>query len=378
MDFPRPPHILLLVDDEERNLGLLETLLSPHGWRTSRALEGETALRLAAAEAPDCILLDMMLPGLDGFEVCRRLKADPATSLIPVIMVTALQKREDRARGLEAGADDFISKPVNPEELRARVRSLLRLRFLHEELAERLRQLRAAEALRQQLTHLLIHDLNGPLSALKLNLSILLAGLEEPLRPQQQAILTNALGNAEHLSRLIRTLLDIARLEEGRLPVKQEPLSLAALAGAACREQEAAFRAKGVTLEEALLPDLPPVLGDEDLLSRVLDNLLRNALEFTPAGGRVTVSAGGGAGGVTLSVRDTGQGIPAAFREKIFDKFAQAEVGAQGGRRGTGLGLTLCRLAVEAHNGRIWVESTEGRGSCFFVTLPGAGEEADA
>lgn len=245
-------------------------------------------------------------------------------------------------------------------------------------LAERLRQLRAAEALRQQLTHLLIHDLNGPLSALKVNLSILLAGLEEPLRPQQQAILTNALGNAEHLSRLIRTLLDIARLEEGRLPVKQEPLSLAALAAAACREQEAAFRAKGVTLEEALLPDLPPVLGDEDLLSRVLDNLLRNALEFTPAGGRVTVSAGGGAGGVTLSVRDTGQGIPEAFREKIFDKFAQAEVGAQGGRRGTGLGLTLCRLAVEAHNGRIWVESAEGRGSCFFVALPGAGEEADA
>jgi signal transduction histidine kinase len=378
MDFPRPPHILLLVDDEERNLSLLESFLSPHGWRTSRALEGETALRLAAAEAPDCILLDMMLPGLDGFEVCRRLKADPATSLIPVIMLTALQKREDRARGLEAGADDFISKPVNPEELRARVRSLLRLRFLHEELAERLRQLRAAEALRQQLTHLLIHDLNGPLSALKVNLSILLAGLEEPLRPQQQAILTNALGNAEHLSRLIRTLLDIARLEEGRLPVKQEPLSLAALAGAACREQEAAFRAKGVTLEEALPPDLPPVLGDEDLLSRVLDNLLRNALEFTPAGGRVTVSAGGGAGGVTLSVRDTGQGIPAAFREKIFDKFAQAEVGAQGGRRGTGLGLTLCRLAVEAHNGRIWVESAEGRGSCFFVALPGAGEEADA
>jgi signal transduction histidine kinase len=378
MDFPRPPHILLLVDDEERNLSLLESFLSPHGWRTSRALEGETALRLAAAEAPDCILLDMMLPGLDGFEVCRRLKADPATSLIPVIMVTALQKCEDRARGLEAGADDFISKPVNPEELRARVRSLLRLRFLHEELAERLRQLRAAEALRQQLTHLLIHDLNGPLSALKVNLSILLAGLEEPLRPQQQAILTNALGNAEHLSRLIRTLLDIARLEEGRLPVKQEPLSLAALAATACREQEAAFRAKGVTLEDALPPDLPPVLGDEDLLSRVLDNLLRNALEFTPAGGRVTVSAGGEAGGVILSVRDTGQGIPAAFREKIFDKFAQAEVGAQGGRRGTGLGLTLCRLAVEAHDGRIWVESAEGRGSCFFVALPGAGEEADA
>ncbi|MGH7360555.1 MAG: ATP-binding protein [Candidatus Methylomirabilales bacterium] len=376
MDFPRPPHVLL-VDDEESSLGLLEGLLRLHECRTSRALDGETALRLAAAQAPDCILLDVMLPGLDGFEVCRRLKAHPATAVIPVIMVTALQEREDRARGLEAGADDFLSKPVSTHELWARVRSLLRLRFLHEELAERLRQLRAAEVLRQQLTHLLIHDLEGPLSALKVNLSVLLACVGEPLHPQQEAILTNALGNAEQLSCLIRNLLDVARLEEGRLDVKQEPVSLAELAAAARREQEAAFSAKGVALEVILPADLPPVLGDEDLLRRTLDNLLRNALQFTPAGGQVTVSAGAEAGDVTLSVRDTGRGIPAAFREKIFEKFAQAEVEAQGGRRGTGLGLTFCRLAVEAHNGRIWVESAEGRGSCFFVTLPRAGEGAD-
>ncbi|HEV8662479.1 MAG TPA: hybrid sensor histidine kinase/response regulator [Candidatus Methylomirabilis sp.] len=376
MGFPRTPHILL-VDDEEWNLGLLEGLLGPHGCRLSRAADGETALRLAVAEAPDCILLDVMLPDVDGFEVCRRLKADPTTTAIPVIMVTALREREDRARGLEAGADDFLSKPVNTHELWARVRSLLRLRFLHEELADRLRQLRAAETLKEQLTQLLIHDLNGPLSALKVNLSVLLAGLEEPLQPRQEAILTRALGNAEHLSHLIRTLLDIARLEEGRLPVKEEPVSLPALAAAASREQEAAFRAKGVALEVAVSAGLPPVLGDEDLLTRILDNLLRNALEFTPAGGRVTVTGRAGAEEVTLGVRDTGQGIPAAFREKIFDKFAQAEVGSRGGRRGTGLGLTFCRLAVEAHGGRIWVESAEGRGSCFFVTLPRAGEETD-
>lgn len=376
MQFPRTPHILL-VDDEERNLALLESLLRPQGYRTSRARDGETALRLAGAEAPDCILLDVMLPGQDGFTVCRRLKADPATAAVPVIMVTALQEREDRARGLEAGADDFLSKPVNMHELRARIRSLLRLRFLHEELAERLRQLAAAEALKEQLTHLLIHDLNGPLSALKVNLSILLAGLEGPLRPQQEGILTSALANAEHLARLIRTLLDIARLEEGRLPVKREPVSLRALAAAACGEQQPAFRAKGVTLEVAIPADLPPVLGDEELLGRTLDNLLRNALQFTPPGERVTVSARAEAEGVTLTVRDTGEGIPADFREKIFDKFAQVEVRAHGRRRGTGLGLTFCRLAVEAHDGRIWVESEEGRGSCFSVSLPGAREGLD-
>lgn len=376
MQFPRTPHILL-VDDEERNLTLLESLLRPQGYHTSRAHDGETALRLAAAEAPDCILLDVMLPGLDGFAVCRRLKADPATAAVPVIMVTALQEREDRARGLEAGADDFLSKPVNMHELRARIRSLLRLRFLHEELAERLRQLAAAEALKEQLTHLLIHDLNGPLSALKVNLSILLAGMEGPLRPSQEGILTSALANAEHLARLIRTLLDIARLEEGRLPVKREPVSLRALAAAACAEQQPAFRARGVALEVVIPADLPPVVGDEDLLGRTVDNLLRNALQFTPPGGRVTISARAEAGGVTLMVRDTGEGIPAAFREKIFDKFAQVEVGAHGRRRGTGLGLTFCRLAVEAHEGRIWVESEEGRGSCFFVALAGAGEGPD-
>ena len=376
MQFPRTPHILL-VDDEERNLTLLESLLRPQGYSTSRARDGESALRLAAHVAPDCVLLDAMLPGLDGFMVCRRLKADPATAAVPVIMVTALQEREDRERGLEAGADDFLSRPVNTHELRARIGSLLRVRFLHEELAERLGQLAAAEALKEQLTHLVIHDLNGPLSALKVNLSILLAGLEGPLRPQQEAILTNALANAERLARLIRTLLDVARLEEGRLSIKREPVGLAALAAAACREQEPAFRAKGVTLQVAVPGDLAPVVGDEELLERTLDNLLRNALEFTPPGGRVTVSARAEGGGATVMVRDTGEGIPAAFREKIFEKFAQVEANAQRRRRGTGLGLTFCRLAVEAHDGRIWVESEEGRGSCFFVSLPGPAEKTD-
>jgi signal transduction histidine kinase len=372
---------VLIVDDEEENRMLLEALLESQGYRVVTAADGAQGFKAVKADPPDLILLDIMMPGQDGFEVCRQLKADPATWFIPVVLVTALSEREDRIRGIEAGADDFLSKPIHRWELLTRTKSLLRIKSLRDDLQRSYEQLKRLEELRDRLIHLLIHDLKGPLTSLLLGADLLMAHAEEPVVEEKHwDLLRRMRQQVEYLTDMVQSLLDIARMEEGKLPLRPEALALGELVGSAAAELAVPYASKGVSLETQVPSGLPAVHGDRDLLKRVLLNLLRNALDHTPADGQVTVGVQpGNTGSVTIWVQDTGVGIPQAFHEKIFEKFAQVELREAHERRGTGLGLTFCRLAVEAHGGRIWVESTEGKGSRFSFTVPSVcGEMPDS
>ncbi len=382
------PVTVLVVDDEAGDRELLRELLEKEGYLVLEAESGEEALRLAMEASPRLILLDVMMPDLNGYEVCRRLREEPRTRFIPVVMVTAHGDLEHRLLGIEAGADEFLLKPVNLSELTARVRSLLRLRAYHDDLEESHRRLKESEELREKLTSLIIHDLNGPLSTILFNVSVVLADPEGRLGEREKIFLQRALQSGEQLAQMVRNLLDISRMEEGKLLLHKEPLQVADLIKenlAAVREQAVG---RGIHLDADLPPLLPLVQGDRELLGRVLSNLLWNALDYTPQGGSIRVTARHvrgamigvrGPGGqpptpddelVEVRVQDTGVGIPKAYQEKIFEKFTQIGVGVEKGRRGTGLGLTFCKLAVEAHGGTIWVESQEGRGSTFIFTLP--------
>jgi len=363
---------ILIVDDEEENRMLLEALLGSQGYRVVTAADGAQGFAAVKTDPPDLILLDVMMPGQDGFEVCRQLKADPATWFIPVVLVTALSEREDRIRGIEAGADDFLSKPIHRWELLTRTKSLLRLKSLRDDLQKSYEQLKRLEELRDRLIHLLIHDLKGPLTSLLLGADLLISHEGEPVVEEKHwELLRRMRQQVEYLTDMVQSLLDIARMEEGKLPLQPEGLAVGELVGNAAAELGVPYASKGVSLRTQIPSGLPPVHGDRDLLKRVLLNLLKNALDHTPVDGQVTVGVQPEHGELlTIWVHDTGVGIPQAFHEKIFDKFGQVELREAHERRGTGPGLTFCRLAVEAHGGRIWVESAEGKGSRFSFTVP--------
>jgi len=269
---------ILIVDDEEQNRVLLEALLSSQGYRVVTAADGAQGFAAVKADPPDLILLDVMMPGQDGFEVCRQLKADPATWFIPVVLVTALSEREDRIRGIEAGADDFLSKPIHRWELLTRTKSLLRIKGLRDDLQKSYEQLKKLEELRDRLIHLLIHDLKGPLTSLLLGADLLISHEgEHVVEEKHWELLRRMRQQMEYLTDMVQSLLDIARMEEGKLPLRPEAVAVGELVGNAAAELKVSYASKGVSLHTRVPSGVPPVDGDRQLLKRVLLNLLKNA-----------------------------------------------------------------------------------------------------
>ncbi|HKY33879.1 MAG TPA: hybrid sensor histidine kinase/response regulator [Candidatus Polarisedimenticolia bacterium] len=360
--------LILVVDDDARNVRLLSSLLHGAGYEVASAPGGKEACAVIEHEAPDLVLLDAMMPAMNGFDVCAWIRSRQDTRLLPVVMVTALNSTEEKVRALEIGADDFLSKPINRLELMAKVRSLLRVKGLQEDLARKNEELRQAEALRETLVQMIVHDLKNPLTGIQGHTDLLLAA---PGVPERARHIAGAIhGSCRTMLAMILDLLDIGRMEEGHDIVTPAPCDLAPLM-AECLEECAGFaRAAGVELSLDVPASGPAASADPAVLRRVLANLLNNAVKHTPPGGRVTLSARPGPEGIEVSVSDTGEGIPEEEQGRIFDKFARASRQTRGTRSDRGLGLTFCRMAVEAHGGRIRVASTVGEGSRFFFTLP--------
>jgi signal transduction histidine kinase len=326
------------------------------------------------------VLLDVMMPDLSGLEVCRKLKADPHTRLSQVVLVTALDGTPHRVEGLDTGADDYVSKPVRREEFMAKVRSLLRARRLMTEIEEaratlaiRNAQLEELEALKETLSQTLVHDLKNPLAAVLGNLELIERRVEEPVLN----LVRRSKAAAWRMHQMILNLLDVAALEEGKIVLHPEPVDAASLARKACQEMEAAASPRGVTLAVDAGADHNEVRGDAAILRRVLDNLLGNALEHSPQGGRILVNVVSCDEGIEITVADQGPGVPEGFRERIFEKYQRLENRKTVPGANRGLGLTFCRLAIEAHGGTIWVDDAPGGGARFRALLP-ASEETPA
>jgi signal transduction histidine kinase len=363
----RRPH-LLVVDDNPLNVEPLCDLLGAMGYDTTPALDGPTALALAAQEPPDLVLLDIMMPGMDGIEVCRRLRAEPATAKIPIVFVTALSDAEDKVRAIDAGGDDFLTKPFNRPILLARIRSLLRLKSVNDELEASYRRLQALERLREDLMQMVVHDLKSPLTSVLAALEMAIDGDLGPLAEPQRELLSDAQHHGGEMLRLIDDLLELTRLEETEIELEVAPLEVDELLRQAAAEWRTRVERRTARLTTPQQTGLS-LRGDLRLLRRVLGNLIGNALKHNPPGVHIRVVAEAGAEGVHLSVRDDGVGIAKEHRELIFQKFGRARTGAPLSGS-TGIGLSFCRLAVEAHGGRIWVESEQGAGSTFHLLLP--------
>lgn len=358
---------ILIVDDTVENLRLLYSILSERGHEVRPATSGRLALEAAASHPPDAILLDINMPGLDGYEVCRRLKQSEALRDVPVIFLTAMAETADKVKGFAAGGADYIVKPFQVEEVLARVDTHVALRRSRLQLQESFDRLRHLERLRDDLVHMIVHDIRSPLGALVMGLDHVQETAADRLGPKAAESLQTASQVASLITRMANDILDVSRLEEGKLPVQLQSVDVVGV----CREAIAVLRPLEKSRQLELATSGKVVASCDPLLvQRVVENLVGNALKHTPSTGRIEVDVSRAGSATRVEVRDNGRGVPPEAREKIFDRYATLEARTDSRYHSAGLGLTFCRMAVEAHGGRIGVDAAEPQGSVFWFELP--------
>ena len=376
---PADAPIILVADDVPANVELLFDQLHVLGFRAIASHDGPSALKTCFEQMPDLCILDVSMPagdlGVDdrstGFEVCRRIKRDPRTARIPVIFVTALNDTTDRVKAIEAGGDDFLTKPHNRLVLGARVRSLLKLKAATDALEESLRKQKELEKVRDDLMKMIVHDLKSPLTSIIGAMEMLIDGDFGTLTTEQRSALGDAETRAEDLLALIEDLLEVARLEETRLALHLAPTAPGALLTEVRHEWEMRVLQEGATVILEVADDAPVIEADQALVKRVFGNLLQNSLTHSARAVTVTLGARRENDGMLFTVADDGVGIPAEYHDIIFRKFEQVKTLHIPRVRSSGLGLAFCKLVVEAHGGRIWVKSGgETAGSAFHFWLP--------
>ena len=366
------PGLLLVVDDDADNRDVLSRRLKRQGHGVTTASNGHDALQRMREEAFDLVLLDIMMPDMDGYEVLGHIKADEQLHHIPVIMISALNEEQSVVRCIEAGAEDYLPKPFNPTLLKARIGACLekkrgrdRETVLFEQLQRNYKRLQEVENLRDDMRNMIVHDLRTPLTAVIVGVEML--EKHGALNDTQREMMAIAAGGGKTLLGMINDLLDVEKMESGLTRLKYDELSAAALVAGALEQVGSLAEDGRIALVTEIASGLPAFPGDENKLSRTLVNLIANAIKFTRAG-TVTISASqNDKDNIRFAVRDTGAGIPAEAFERIFEKFGQLD---SRNKVGTGLGLAFCKLAVEAHGGGIEVESTPGLGSIFSFTIP--------
>jgi two-component system sensor histidine kinase/response regulator len=351
---------ILIVDDAAENLRVLHDLLKAEGYAVLTAMRGEIALSAAAGpQPPDMVLLDVRMPGMDGFEVCRRLKADPATRDAPVMFLSAGGDMADKVEGFRVGGVDYVTKPFQVEEVLARVAT-------HLAVARQRREIAALSALKDQLIRTISHDLKNPLTIV-LGCAEYLLSSSTIADEDRRRLLGDVHRRGQEMLRLVTDLLDLSRIEEG-MPLNLRSLDLGALAES--QVAGAGAGSTGIALGYERPPTPVVVTADEERMQQVLANLVSNALKYTPPGGTVIVSVGHENGRGVLRVRDTGFGIPGDALARVFEPFYRVDRPDHRQAEGTGLGLSIVKALVEQHRGEVRVASEPDQGTTFEVLLP--------
>ena len=358
---------VLIIDDDPRIRAALRSLLEHDGHNVHEATGGLHGLETAEAIRPDVVLLDLAMPGINGVETCRRLKASPSTATVPVIMVTGSAEREDRIAGIDAGATDFLTKPVDSQDVRLRVRNAAHGKHLFDTVSMQYQQLRELEALRDNLTHMVVHDLRAPIATIMVALHLIRDHGDRLSHEKVCETIARACKSGKDVTELITSVLDVSRLESNSMPLRLTEGDVATVLTGCVQSMGIADRTQRIVCD---LPDAPlRCKFDQHLIRRVVNNLLHNAIKHTPPNGIITIAGSRRNGTVRTVVSDTGPGIPKSYHARIFEKFGQVEEQQGHTIPSTGLGLTFCRLAVEAHGGHIGVESEPGAGSAFWFEL---------
>ncbi|MDM8527725.1 hybrid sensor histidine kinase/response regulator [Anaerolineales bacterium HSG24] len=374
-------HTILIIDDSPTNLGVLADYLEDYDFDILVAEDGESGLDKAQYALPDLILLDVMMPGMDGFEACHHLKADEKTKDIPVIFMTALAETEHKVKGFASGAVDYVTKPLHQEEVLARIHTHLKISDLTNNLQAANQELSKLNADKDKFMSIMAHDLKGPFLPL-LGMSELLPKLiEMDAYDKVQEMSFGIHRAAQNVYNLLENLLQWSRLQMGRMDYKPEKVNLTEIVVRNIRLLEESAFYKEIILESHLQRPIY-VFVDEYMLDTTVRNLMSNALKFTPSGGRVTVLTHiienssplkkdrATRNFIELSIVDTGIGISEEDIEKLFRLDTHHTTIGTANEQGTGLGLIMCQEMVKQNGGNISVESKVGKGTTFKITIP--------
>lgn len=378
MDSPRKN--ILVIDDKIDNFDIIETLLSNDQYEIYYASSGVKGLTLVESLSPDIILLDVMMPEMDGLQVCQRLKNNPQYQHIPVIMVTALNSKEDLARCLKEGADDFISKPIDGIELRARVRSLLRIKEQYDKLKNLVTLREETLRMREDMSNMIMHDLRNPLSTVVFAASVVERYIDKASDSfdKKELILRKTrqiLGSGKRLEKMIDSLLLMAKLESGKILFRPVETDLHELGTDISNDFELIASANQIELVSKLPEPGRTILVDAPILCRVIDNLISNALKFSPAGSQVVLTLEyilnednqDSNLQVRVSVADMGPGVSAEKQAVIFEKFEIGELAQNVSQ--IGLGLAFCKMVLEAQGGSLMIQPNSPQGAIFIVEI---------
>lgn len=363
---------ILIVDDEPKNIQLIGNILKEY--EVEFATCGKEALEWIGSKKFDLILLDIMMPDMDGFEVCKRLKADEKTKDTPVIFITARREEDDEFRGLELGAIDYITKPLKLPIVKRRVKNHLKLQSLMSELTEKNKELETSNEelsevnrLKNKFIGFAAHDLRTPVSGIR-GLSNLL--LKSKLTEEKQkTFLENIHQVATEMLVLIDDLLDISMIESGKLEIRLSRGHMGKLVAGRVRLNEIIAEKKGIAIETEL-SETPTIQFDGPRMAQVIDNLMSNAIKFSPPGTTIHVSLTQREDMLRVSVRDEGPGVGRVDHENLFDEFQRLDIEPSAGEKSSGLGLAIVKKIISAHNGLLEVESDPGGGAEFAFMLP--------
>lgn len=362
---------ILVVDDLQANRMVLERQLERLGHRVVLAEHGLEAIELLHKQQFDLIMLDIMMPVMNGFETLTVLKSDQTLRHIPVVVVSALNDLESIARCITLGAEDFLFKPVERVLLEARVEACLVRKQLHDREVAALAAAEAANKAKGAFVSMVSHELKNPITGIAGYSDMLLNESIGPLNDLQ----SESVRAIRNLTRLMVSLLgdlsDLTALESGHLRLKLEPWQLHPAVASAVEAVQKLMADKQHSLSVSIPPDLPMVKADGMRLVQILTNLLSNAGKYTQAGGEIRLGARYlDAGLIEVAVSDSGIGIPAGVQARIFEPFFRTVDARTGGEPGTGLGLSITRQLVELQGGQIWFTSAPGEGTTFSFTLP--------
>jgi len=362
----RPP-LILLVDDNTNNLGVLYNYLDSEQFTVLVSQSGERGVELARREKPDLILLDILLPGMSGFETCEKLKEMSETAEIPIIFISALTDVDDKVRGFKAGGVDYITKPFQHEEVLARINTHLTIKRQREELNR-------LNATKDRFFSIIAHDLRGPFTGLLGALELLRDSGSDIDEDETHELIVNLYETSERTFHLLENLLEWARSQQRSVKAVARPLAM----GELVRETMNLFHSGADQKEiktSVAVPDDLTAYADRDMINTVVRNLVNNAVKFTPRGGSVSVTGTRRGELVEVTVADTGVGMDSSETKDLFSLAGHRSRSGTEGERGSGLGLLLAHDYVIRNQGTLTVESNPGEGSRFTFLIPAAPAE---